>query len=148
MQSIKLRHPLLRVAGALWVIWGLVHLLAGVMTVSLETHAAVAGIADGVDAATLRVAYPDAAGAIIKQHGFNLGWIGLTTIVGGVYVWRGSIAAIFVCAWVGGLADVGYLLFIDLGGHNNFMPGTVMTLVSGTAVALSLFVYGRARRNA
>lgn len=143
MPSLKFNHPLLKVAGVLWVIWGVVHLFAGVMTVSLDTSAAVAGIADGVDPATLQLAYPPAAGAIIKQHGFNLGWIGLTTIVGGVYVWRGSPAAIFLCALVGGLADLGYLIFIDLGGYNNFMPGTVMTIVSGSAIALSLFVYFR-----
>lgn len=142
----RLDSPLLKAAGVLWVIWGAVHVLAGVMTVSLGTSDAIAGIADGLDPATLRMAYPAAAGAIINQHGFNLGWIGLTTIVGGVFVWRGSPVAIFVSALVGGLADVGYFVFIDLGGHNRFVPGTVMTLVSAAAVLLSFFVYFRAPR--
>lgn len=143
MQVAEVNHPLLKLAGVLWVIWGLVHLLAGVLTVSLATHEAVAGIADGVDPATLQLAYPAAVGAVIKQHGFNLGWIGLTTIVGGVFVWRGSPTAIFISALVGGLADVGYLLFIDLGGYNKFAPGSVMTIISGTAIVLSFFVYLR-----
>ena len=89
------------------------------------------------------MAYPAAAGAIIKQHGFNLGWIGLTTIVGGVFVWRGSASAIFISALVGGLADLGYFIFIDLGGYNRFMPGTVMTLISAAAIGLSFFAYRR-----
>ena len=145
MQGPKINDPLLKVAGVLWVIWGVVHLLAGVLTVSLQTQEAVAGIADGVDAATLSLAYPPAVGAIIQQHGFNLAWIGLTTMASGVFIWRGSPTAIFAAALVGGLADVGYFLFIDLGGHNKFAPGTVMTIISATAIALSFFVYFRRR---
>lgn len=143
--SNRLDSPLLKVAGVLWVIWGAVHVLAGVMTVTLDTSGAVAGIADAVDAASLQRDYPAAAGAIIRQHGFNLGWIGISTIVGGVYVWRGSPVAIFVSALVGGLADVGYFIFIDLAGHSRFFPGTVMTLISAVAVVLSFVVYFRQR---
>ncbi len=128
----------LRSAAVLWVVWGLVHVLAGVMTLSLETPAAVAGIADGVDPALLtELPYHEAASGIIRQHGWNLGWIGATTIVGGVFVWRGSSTAIWVSALVGGMADLGYFMFLDLPGHVNFMPGTVMTLVSSAAVILS-----------
>lgn len=148
MTSAKINDPRLKVAAVLWVIWGLVHVLAGVMTVSLPTPEAVAGIADAVDPASVQLAYPAAAGAVIKQHGFNLGWIGLTTIVGAVFIWRGSATAIFVAALVGGLADVGYFIFIDLGGYNNFVPGTVMTLVSGAAVGLSFFAYSRRNKSA
>jgi len=41
-------------------------------------------------------------------------------------------------AAVGGLTDLGYFLFMDLGGYTHFVPGTVMTLVSGTAIILTL----------
>ena len=140
-ESDRLDSPLLKVAGVLWVVWGVVHVFAGVMTVALPTGAAVAGIADAVDPTTLQMDYPKAVGAIINQHGFNLAWIGLTTIVGGVLVWRGSRGAIFVSALVGGLADVGYFIFVDLGGYARFVPGTVMTLVSATAVVLSVYAY-------
>ena len=45
---------------------------------------------------------------------------------------------------------IGYFVFLDLGGFVNFVPGTVMTLISGSAVILSAIVYvagpkGRAR---
>ncbi len=132
---------LLRVTAVLWGVWGLVHMLAGVLTVSTDTAAAVQGIADGVEPASLEIAYPDAVGAIINQHGFNLLWIGLVTLVCAVFVWRRSVAAVFLAALVGGLADVGYFLFLDLGGHVNFVPGTVMTLFSATAIVLSLLAY-------
>lgn len=136
----------LRIVAVLWAVWGLVHLFAGVMTMSLDSVAAVQGIADGVDPATLEATYPAAAGAIIKQHGWNLAWIGLTTMVCVPFIWRRRTSAVWLAALVGGLADVGYFLFLDLGGHVRFAPGTVMTLVSGAAIVLSTMVHVRSRR--
>ncbi|MEO0605300.1 MAG: hypothetical protein AAF211_27975, partial [Myxococcota bacterium] len=115
-----------RVSAVLWFIWGAVHILAGVLTLSAaDTAAAVGGIADAVDPATLAMDYPAAAGAIIDQHGWNLAWIGLTTLICAPFVWQGNRNAIFLAALVGGLADIGYFLFLDLGGFVNFVPGTV-----------------------
>lgn len=130
-----------KVTAALWVFWGLVHAFAGVMTISLETTSAISGIADAVDPAVLAGPYHEAAGALINQHGFNLLWIGLFTAVGGLFIWRGNATWLFFTAVVGGLTDVGYFVFIDLGGFANFAPGTVMTIISGTAIALSLWVW-------
>ena len=134
---------LLKISAILWVIWGLVHAFAGIMTISGDTAIATAGIADAVDPTTLEMDYPDAVGAIINQHGFNLLWAGVVTIIGGIFIWRKSVAAIFVTALVGGLMDLGYLIFIDLGGYNKFVPGTVMTIVSATAIVLSFYAYFR-----
>lgn len=131
-----------RAVAILWVVWGLVHLLAGVMTMSLEAAAAVAGIADGVARAELAdLSYHAAAGAILDQHGWNLAWIGVTTVVCGVFVWRQNKTAAWVAALVGGMADLGYFIFLDLPGHVNFMPGTLMTLVSGSAIVLTGWVW-------
>ena len=134
-------RTLLKISASLWVSWGVVHTLAGILTISGDTATAAAGIADAVDPATLAMDYPDAVGAIINQHGFNLLWAGVVTIIGGIYIWRESIAAIFVSALVGGLLDIGYFIFIDLGGYNNFVPGTVMTIISGLAIVLSFYAY-------
>ncbi|MEM7340578.1 MAG: hypothetical protein AAF467_18110 [Actinomycetota bacterium] len=140
MRTISDRPPttiLLRVAAALWVVWGLVHMFAGAITISRDTPDAVKGIADGVDPATLDVTYPDAAGAIINQHGFNLLWIGAVTLICAWFIWGRSLQAVVLAALVGGLADIGYFLFLDLGGHVNFVPGTVMTIFSATAIITS-----------
>ena len=128
---------LLRVAAPLWVIWGLVHMFAGIVTMASDTPDAVQGIADGVEESVLEIEYPDAVGAIIDQHGFNLMWIGTVTLVCSWFVWRRSALAVFLAALVGGLADVGYFLFLDLGGHVNFVPGTLMTIFSATAIVTS-----------
>lgn len=132
---------LLRAAAGLWIVWGLVHMLAGALTMSLDTTEAVQGIADGVDEESLVMDYPDAVGAIINQHGFNLLWIGTVVVVCAFFIWRRSVAAVFLAALVGGLADVGYFLFLDLGGYVNFVPGTLMTLFSSTAIITSLIAY-------
>lgn len=136
---------LFKISAVLWVIWGLVHIMAGVFTVTFvmsgDISSAVAGIADAIDPATLQMAYPDAAGAVLAQHGFNLGWIGLTTLICAFFIWKGNANAIFLAAITGGLADVGYFIFMDLGGHVNFMPGTLMTIISATAIILSFYAY-------
>jgi hypothetical protein len=139
--SDSTRTLLLKIIAGLWVVWGLVHLFAGIMTISQDTPNAVAGIADAVDPALLAGTYHDAVGAVINQHGFNLGWIGIFTMVGGVYIWRGSVTSLFFTAIVGGLTDVGYFIFMDLGGFVHFVPGTVMTLISGAAIVLSVVTH-------
>lgn len=141
---------LLKIAAILWIVWGLVHVLAGVMTMKFvlsgDTSSAVSGIADDVDPASLQMDYPDAAGAIIGQHGFNLFWIGLVTSICAFFIWKANKNAIFLAALTGGLADLGYFLFLDLGGYVKFMPGTVMTLVSSAAIILSFFAYFQSKK--
>lgn len=136
---------LLKIAAVLWFVWGAVHIFAGIMTdnfiLSGDIAGAVSGIADAIDPETLQANYPDAAGAIIGQHGFNLLWIGLTTLICSFFVWKGNTNAIFLAAITGGLADLGYFLFMDLGGYSKFMPGTVMTLISAAAIILSFYWY-------
>lgn len=137
---------LLKIISVLWVVWGLVHMFAGVVIVSSATPDAIAAVADAVDPEVLVGPYHEAAGALINQHGFNLLWIGAVTALAAVFIWRGNMFAIFTAALVGGLADVGYFVFMDLGGHVNFVPGTVMTLVSASAIILSLLVWNSHRR--
>ncbi len=130
-----------RTAAILWVIWGLVHALAGLMIISQETVGAISAVADAVDPEVLAGTYHEAAGALINQHGFNLLWIGLTTLISAVFILRGVVLAMFIAGLVGGLADLGYFLFMDLGGFVNFVPGTVMTLISASAILLSVWFW-------
>jgi len=51
------------------------------------------------------------------------------------------MTSIWVTAMVGGLLDSGYLLFMDFPGYVNFVPGTVMTIISATAIILSFYVW-------
>ena len=98
---MKKLSTLLKVSAVLWIIWGLVHIFAGIMTVkgvlTDDISASVSGIADKVDPTTLQMDYPKAAGAIIGQHGFNLLWIGLVTFLAAFYIWKGNNACYLYC---------------------------------------------------
>ena len=131
----------LKFSAALWVIWGLVHFAAGVLSLSGTTQETVQNIADAVPDEDLALDYPDAAGAILDQHAWNLAWFGVVALIGAFFIWRRSRSAIWVTAMVGGLADLGYFLFLDLGGYVKFFPGTVMTIFSATAILLSGWVW-------
>ena len=69
------------------------------------------------------------------------------TLIGGIFIWRGSMSAVLVTALIGGLADLGYFVFLDMGGFVNFIPGTVMTIFSATAIVLSLSVFLQTRKH-
>lgn len=142
---MKNLNLLFKVSAVMWIIWGLVHILAGIMTMkgvlTGDISSSIIGIADAVDPTTLKRDYPAAAGAVIGQHGFNLLWIGLVTFISAIFIWKGNKNAIFLAAIAGGLADLGYFLFLDLGGYVNFVPGTVMTLISTAAIVLSFVAY-------
>ncbi len=143
---------LFKTAAVLWIIWGLVHVLAGVLTMQKiltgDISGSISGIADAIDPVTAQMDYPNAAGAIIGQHGFNLFWIGIVTFICAFYVWKGNKNAIFLAAITGGLADLGYFLFMDLGGYVNFVPGTVMTIVSASAIILSFYAHYKGKSEA
>jgi len=141
---------LLKISTVLWIIWGLIHILAGVMTMkgilTEDISSSIAGIADAIDPKSLQMDYPKAAGAVIGQHGFNLLWIGLVTFISALFIWKGNKNAIFLAAICGGLADLGYFIFMDLGGYVNFMPGTIMTIVSSLAIITSFYAHFKSKK--
>jgi hypothetical protein len=119
--------------------------MKGVLTNDIS--ASIRGIADAVNPESLTMDYPEAAGAVIGQHGFNLLWIGLLTFISAFFIWKGNKQAIFLAAICGGFADLGYFLFLDLGGFVNFVPGTIMTLISSAAILLSFFGHFKRQTN-
>lgn len=131
----------LKIATVLWIVWGLVHAFAGGMVLAQDASGGFSAIADAVDPALLTSEYHAAVGGILNQHGWNLLWFGVATIIGGLLIWRGSMTAIWVTGMIGGLADLGYLLFVDFPGYVNFFPGTIMTFISGSAIVLSFWVW-------
>ena len=131
----------LKAASVLWVIWGLVHILAGIIVIPADASAGFAAIADAVPSDNLVADYHPAVNGILDQHGWNLFWGGLATVIGAVFIWRRNLTAIWVTGMIGGLLDVGYLVFVDIPGFVHFVPGTVMTIVSASAIILSFWVW-------
>lgn len=134
-------HPavpwLFRTSALLWVIWGVVHLLAGLLTLSGLAGSDVAGaihaLTPGADPESLQLDYPAALVALLSQHGFNLAWFGVVTVVAAPFVWRGRRWGFYVAALVAGLADLGYFIYIDLGGYA-LPPGPQMTWICAAAI--------------
>ena len=56
-------------------------------------------------------------------------------------IWRRNMVAIWVTSMVGGLADLGYLIFVDFPGYATFFPGTLMTLIAGSAIVIGGWVW-------
>ncbi|OZV67990.1 hypothetical protein [Winogradskyella aurantia] len=141
---------LLKISAVLWIIWGIVHILAGIMTMngilSEDISSSITGIADAVDPSSLQMNYPKATGAVIGQHGFNLFWIGIVTFISAFFIWKGHKNAIFLATITGGLADLGYFLFLDLGGYVKFVPGSIMTIISALAILTSFYYYYKNRK--
>ena len=131
----------LKISAVLWVIWGLVHMLAGVIVIPADAGSGFAAIADAVDPNLLKADYHPAVNGVLDQHGWNLLWGGAATVVGAVFIWRRNHTAIWVTGMIGGLLDLGYLVFVDIPGYVHFVPGTLMTLISGSAIALSFWVW-------
>ena len=131
----------LKIAAVLWVIWGLIHILAGIIIIPADASGGFSAIADAVDPALLEADYHPAVGGILNQHGWNLLWGGFVTLIGAVFIWRKNMTAIWVTAMVGGLLDIGYFVFVDIQGYVKFFPGSLMTIVSATAIILSGWVW-------
>ncbi len=135
---------ILKISAVLWVVWGIVHIMAGIFLFPAlfqgDTATAVHTITDKVNLATLQIEYPYSVTAILKQHAWNLLWAGIVTLIGGLFIWRRSKNAIFLCAIVGGLMDLGYFMFIDLAGLAK-PPGPQVTWVCAAAIITSFYVY-------
>lgn len=136
---------LLKSSAVLWIAWGLVHVLFGVMIILGDAGSGIQAIGNGVELA--KMDYPEVLGAIMNQHGWNLIWFGVVTTIGAILIWKGSLTAIWVNAMVAGLADLGYFIFLDLGGYVKFVPGTVMTIIALAAILLSAGTYFKNRSN-
>ena len=139
---------LFRSSSVLWAIWGAVHIFFGVYLLYLLQAGSVAeafhGIAGQAELSTFMLDYPYGAAAVLKQHSYNLVWFGLVTLTGSVWVWRRSLQAAALCAIVGGLADLGYFIYIDLGGLAVF-PGPQMTWIAAAAIGLSAYAVFRGK---
>ena len=141
---------LFRGSALLWAIWGLVHALVGVVTIKLlsegQAAEAIHGLAAKPALETLDVAYPDAVVAMLSQHSWNLLWFGVVTLAVAPFVWRQRSEALYLAAIVGGLADAGYFIFLDLGGYA-LPPGPQMTWICALAIVTGFLAVRLSKRS-
>lgn len=138
---------LFRAAGVLWAMWGLLHLVAGVGV--LSTFASeVTGVPESVTLTLMGGEMPFQVRRTLAEHNFNNTWFGLVVTAGSVQVWRGRRLGALLCAIVGGLAQLGFTIFIVVPGYGNAV-GVAMTFVAVSALVLSCSAYflSNAREN-
>jgi len=140
---------LFKTSSVLWIIWGIVHMFFGVFILYLmsigDTSRIVSEVANNISPELIKMDYPAAANALYGQHGWNLLWFGIVTTIAGFYIWKGNKNAIFLAAIIGGLADFGYFIFMDLGGYVTFFPGKLMTYIALGAIATSFYAHFKMR---
>ncbi len=62
-------------------------------------------------------------------------------MIGAVFIWRRNLSSIWMTGMVGGLLEIGDLVFADSPGSVHFCPGALMALISASAAALSFWVW-------
>ena len=137
-------HLGLKVASSLWFLWGVFHVAVGIAIIVFLTKEHPTGELSAIPG-TLDVEFfgSDSTFASIptmKQHGFNLAWIGVLVTISSVYVWRNNRLAVATSVVIGGLADLGYFLFVDLPGFAE-PPGPQMTYIMAVAIAIAGYAY-------
>lgn len=137
-----MNRVLFRVAGVLWAMWGLLHFVAGVGVV--RTFASeVAGVPESVMLSLMGDQLPFHVRRTLAEHSFNNMWFGLVVLVGSVLVWRGSRLGVFLCTIVGGLAQLGFTIFLVIPGLSNAV-GVTMTFTAACAAISSVMAQVRA----
>jgi hypothetical protein len=83
--------------------------------------------------------------ASLEQHSYNLAWIGILVTAAAFWVWRANKLAALTCIVLGGLADLGYFIFVDLPGLAD-PPGPQMTWIMALAIILCTYAYFASRK--
>ncbi|MFQ5659834.1 MAG: hypothetical protein ACE5GZ_05365 [Gammaproteobacteria bacterium] len=98
-----------KIGGALYVVWGLLHVMAAYKVYALSS------------------AVPDAAHAArIAQAGWNLGLIALFAIaIGAKFNWRNDRLGYWLNLYVVSLTDIGFIWLVLLPGYFPLGPGLV-----------------------
>ena len=142
---------LLRSSAVLWVVWGSFHLLLGIALMAFigaeHPIGQLSEIPELLEVTMMDNPARFASVASLKQHAYNLAWIGAVVTVGAGFVWKGDPRGIFFNAVVAGFADLGYFIFFDLAGYAD-PPGPQMTWICVGAIVLSLVAYFGARPGA
>lgn len=140
----------LKVASGLWFLWGVFHIAVGVAFVAFLVNEHPTGelspVPETVEVDFFGSDSMFASIAFMKQNGFNLAWIGGLVTIASVFVWRrSSRSAVATCVVLGGLADLGYFVFVDLAGFAD-PPGPQMTYIMAIAIALAGYAYFTTKR--
>jgi len=122
-----------RTTSLLWGLWGVVHLLGG-LTMLFTLKGGIESIPESVDVKNLP---PLHIVPTLMEHNFNNTWFGLVILIGSFFVWKANRNAVLFCSVVGGLAHLGFAIFIVFPGHGD-MVGVVLSFVVLAAIVFGI----------
>lgn len=131
----------------LWFIWSSLHILPGIQSMINTLAGDISSIQyvylEG-NPAGLTSDYPNEVSAVLVvfgQHGFNLLWFGLVTLVCSLIIWKKQDhVAMLIASIVGGLADLGALFASFMKGSIDF-SGVIIFLGTFLAILLSCIMW-------
>jgi hypothetical protein len=129
---------LLKASAILWGIWGIVHLLAGISLI-FALRNGVNGLPESLSVGMMGSEISVHPLETLKEHNWNNSWFGLVATIGAFGVWKGNRNGIFLSAVVGGLAQLGFFIFVVLPYPDP--AGITMSFVAAAAIVLSLIAY-------
>lgn len=135
MEKIKYNMTskiLFRTTSILWGLWGFVHLLGG-LTMLFVLKGGLENVPESVDVQNLP---PLHIVPTLMEHNFNNLWFGLSILIASFFVWKANRNAVAFCSIVGGLAHLGFAIFIVFPGHSD-LAGIVFSFV-----VLAALVFG------
>lgn len=141
-----------RIVGFLTLLeWGMVHILAGVLTVgpALDDDLATyfGNIYPGLTPKQMKIyaktQWPAFANRVLLQHGINLGWVGVWALMCCFFFVKPTRTLWILCL-APFLFDVGYFIGIDLapGQRLGELAGEVQTFVVSTGLFCAAYTVG------
>ena len=124
---------LFRITSILWGLWGFVHLLGG-LTMLFVLKGGLESVPESVDVKNLP---PLHIVPTLMEHNFNNLWFGLTILIASFFVWKVNRNAVLFCSIVGGLAHLGFAIFIVFQGHSDLV-GVVLSFVVLAAIVFGI----------
>jgi len=125
-----------RITSILWGLWGFVHLFGGLFMLSF-LGGGVKNLPESVLMKMMGNEMPLPIVPTLMEHNFNNTWFGLVILIGSFFVWKENRNAVLFCCIVGGLAQIGYAIFIVFPGHST-LPGVVINFVFLVAIVFGI----------
>ncbi len=142
MENRTTSNIFFKTASILWGLWGFVHLFAGFSMLSVLSEG-IESLPESVLVKMMGNDMPLHIVPTLMEHNFNNTWFGLVILTGSFFVWKANRTAVLLCSIVGGLAQLGFTIFIVFPGYSE-LPGVIMSFVVVTAIVFGMIAIKKA----
>lgn len=114
-----------KIGAIFYVLWGILHVIGGSAILTAESASAqLAMFGTAVPAEQLPPNPGEIVHAGLSFHAFNLAWLGILTLLVGVFLnWKNSRLGYWLNLGVVGAADIGLFIFLIIPGYMALADG-------------------------